>query len=110
MAEYVEIEHAKTLSGLRLVLPPGRPNPWGEALKGMCYLKQIPYTRVRKAQGHDAAFRPGPVRVVRPSLSGTTSGHAPRGLSSCTSSNDRPRASADSYKHCGPYCHVRLQQ
>ena len=33
MAEYIEIDHAKTLSGLRTVLPPGRPNPWGEALK-----------------------------------------------------------------------------
>ena len=57
MAEYVEIESAKTLSGLRIVLPPGRPNPWGEALKGMCYLKMIPYTRVRKAQGQDAALQ-----------------------------------------------------
>src|SRR5512147_1197744 len=57
MAEYVDIEQAKTLSGLRIVLPPGRPNPWGEALKGMCYVKKIPYTRVRKAQGHDAALQ-----------------------------------------------------
>ena len=40
MAEYVEIEQAKTLSGLRIVLPPGRPNPWGEALKGMCYAEK----------------------------------------------------------------------
>ena len=57
MAEYIEIAQAKTLSGLRIVLPPGRPNPWGEALKGMCYVKKIPYTRVRKAQGYDAALQ-----------------------------------------------------
>ncbi|MGE0679930.1 MAG: hypothetical protein AB7P69_03330 [Candidatus Binatia bacterium] len=57
MADYIDIEQAKTLSGLRLILPPGRPNPWGEALKGMCHVKKIPYTRVRKAQGHDAALQ-----------------------------------------------------
>lgn len=57
MVDYIDIEKAKTLSGLRIVLPPGRPNPWGEALKGMCYVKKIPYTRVRKAQGHDAALQ-----------------------------------------------------
>jgi hypothetical protein len=57
MVEYIEIEQAKPLSGLRIVLPPGRPNPWGEALKGMCYVKKLPYTRVRKAQGHDAALQ-----------------------------------------------------
>ena len=49
MADYIDIEQAKTLSGLRIVLPPGRPNPWGEALKGMCHIKKIPYARVRKA-------------------------------------------------------------
>src|SRR5215510_4929046 len=57
MAEYIDIEQAKTLAGLRLVLPPGRPNPWAEALKGICYVKKLPYTRVRKAQGHDAALQ-----------------------------------------------------
>jgi len=57
MADYIDIEQAKTLSGLRIVLPPGRPNPWGEALKGMCHIKKIPYARVRKAQGHDAALQ-----------------------------------------------------
>lgn len=57
MADYIDIEQAKTLSGLRIILPPGRPNPWGEALKGMCYVKKIPYTRVRKGMGHDAALQ-----------------------------------------------------
>lgn len=57
MADYIDIEQAKPLSGLRIVLPPGRPNPWGEALKGMCYVKKIPYIRVRKGMGHDAALQ-----------------------------------------------------
>jgi len=57
VADYIDIPQAKSLSGLRLVLPPGRPNPWGEALKGMCHVKKIPYVRVRKAPGHDAALQ-----------------------------------------------------
>lgn len=56
MAEYIDIEQARTTPGLRIVLPPGRPNPWGEALKGICRVKKIPFVRVRKAQGHDAAL------------------------------------------------------
>lgn len=57
MADYIDIEKAKTLDGLRLVLPPGRPNPWAEALKGFCYIKKIPYVRVAKGQGHDPALQ-----------------------------------------------------
>ena len=57
MAEYIDIEQAKTATGLRLVVPPGRPNPWAEGLKGMCYVKQIPYRRVAKGQGHDPALQ-----------------------------------------------------
>ena len=88
MAEYVEIEHAKTLSGLRIVLPPGRPNPWGEALKGMCYLKKLPYTRVRKAQGHDAAVQAWTSQSSAPVAIWNDERPATRGLSNCTSSND----------------------
>lgn len=51
MAEYVNIEQAVTMSGLRVVLPPGIPGPWGEAVKGILYVKKIPFTRVR----HDRA-------------------------------------------------------
>ncbi len=57
MAHYIDIEQAKRLSGLRLILPPGRPNPWAEALKGFCHVKKILFTRVRKAQGSDAALQ-----------------------------------------------------
>ena len=54
MADYIDIEQAKTLDGLRIVAPPGRPNPWSEGLKGMCYIKNLPYALVGKAAGHDA--------------------------------------------------------
>ncbi len=57
MADYIDIEQAKTLDGLRIVAPPGRPNPWAEGLKGMCYLKNLPYVLVGKAPGHDAALQ-----------------------------------------------------
>jgi glutathione S-transferase len=51
VAEYIDIEQAMTMSGLRVVLPPGIPGPWGEAVKGILYVKKIPFTRVR----HDRA-------------------------------------------------------
>lgn len=47
MAEYVDIERAVAMNGVRVVLPPGIPNPWGEALKGILYVKKIPLIRVR---------------------------------------------------------------
>jgi glutathione S-transferase len=51
MAEYVNIEQAVTMSGMRVVLPPGIPGPWAEAVKGILYAKKIPFIRVR----HDRA-------------------------------------------------------
>jgi glutathione S-transferase len=51
MAEYVNIEQAVTMSGLRVVLPPAIPGPWAEAVKGILHVKKIPFTRVR----HDRA-------------------------------------------------------
>lgn len=47
MAEYVDIEKAIKLPGLRVVLPPGIPGPWGEAIKGVLHVKKIPYIKVR---------------------------------------------------------------
>ncbi len=57
MADYIDIEQAKTLDGLRIVAPPGRPNPWAEGLKGLCYVKNLPYALVGKAATHDAALQ-----------------------------------------------------
>lgn len=47
MAEYVEIEKAIKMPGLRVVLPPGIPGPWGEAVKGVLHVKKVPYIKVR---------------------------------------------------------------
>ena len=47
MAEYVDIEKAIGMTGLRVILPPGVPGPWGEAVKGILHVKKIPFTRVR---------------------------------------------------------------
>jgi glutathione S-transferase len=51
MATYVDIEQAVTMRGLRVVLPAGIPGPWAEAVKGILYVKKIPFTQVR----HDRA-------------------------------------------------------
>jgi glutathione S-transferase len=37
--------------GLRLVLIPGLPGPWGEAAKGIFYVKKVPFVRVRHKTG-----------------------------------------------------------
>ncbi len=51
MAEYISVEQAKGISGLRLVLSPGVPGPWSEAAKGIFHVKKIPYIRVRQEIG-----------------------------------------------------------
>ena len=50
---YVEIEQARAMPGLRLVLTAGVPGPWGEAAKGIFHAKGIPFTRVAQAAGAD---------------------------------------------------------
>ena len=42
MAEYISVEQAKKQSGMRIVVAPGIPGPWAEAVKGFCYVKKIP--------------------------------------------------------------------
>jgi glutathione S-transferase len=51
VAEYAEVEKARDLPGLRLVLSAGVPGPWGEAAKALFHVKRIPYTRVRQTAG-----------------------------------------------------------
>jgi glutathione S-transferase len=51
MAEYISVEQARPMSGLRLVLSPGVPGPWSEAAKGILDVKKIPYVRVRQEIG-----------------------------------------------------------
>ena len=58
MAEYLEVEEARGRSGLRLVLTPGVPGPWGEAAKGLFHAKRVPFARVRQRPGlPDPALR-----------------------------------------------------
>src|ERR1700731_4849816 len=51
MAQYVEVEQAMGMPGLRVVLSPGVPGPWSEAAKGILYVKKIPYVKVRQELG-----------------------------------------------------------
>ena len=51
MVEYAEIEEARHMSGLRLVLLAGVPSPWGEATKAVFWVKRIPFVRVRYLLG-----------------------------------------------------------
>lgn len=58
MADYLEIEAAKALPGLRLVLSAGVPGPFGEAARYCFEVKKIPYVRVRQVPlASDAALR-----------------------------------------------------
>src|SRR5712672_2762689 len=68
--QYKTIANARELPGLRLVLSMGVPSPWGEAAKGILYVKGIPYTpvgQVPAADNHELAawtgFRNAPIAV-----------------------------------------------
>lgn len=55
--EYVSVEQAKRMSGLRLILGAyAVPGPWREACKGIFYVKKIPYIPV-SAAGKDGSDR-----------------------------------------------------
>lgn len=51
MAQYIEVDDAVKMSGLRVVLTPGVPGPWSEAAKGILHVKKIPYVKVRQELG-----------------------------------------------------------
>jgi glutathione S-transferase len=51
MAEYIEIEQARAMTGLRLVLTPGVPGPWSEAAKSILHVKQLAHVKVRQELG-----------------------------------------------------------
>lgn len=48
MAEYVDVAHAMTLPGLRVVLTPGIPGPFSEAAKGILHVKRLKYIKARQ--------------------------------------------------------------
>lgn len=51
MAKFVDVEEARALQGLRLVLTTGVPGPWGEAAKGILHVKRLPYVAARQEGG-----------------------------------------------------------
>jgi len=66
--EYVDFEAARQRDGLRMVVVPGVPSPWGEAAKGLLYVKQIPWVAVRldgsnRAMADWTGQRSGPVAM-----------------------------------------------
>jgi glutathione S-transferase len=67
--DFVELDEAKTRDGMRMVVVPGLPSPWGEAAKGILHIKKIPWVAVRLNAGSDemaewmGGARSGPVAV-----------------------------------------------
>ena len=58
MANYIDVEQAKAMSGLRLVVSPGSIAPWSEAIKQIFTLKRIPYVLVaQKLPGPDLQLK-----------------------------------------------------
>jgi glutathione S-transferase len=53
MSDWIDVEKARTLPGLRLALTVGLPGPWSESAKGIFHVKQIPFARVRQEAGGD---------------------------------------------------------
>lgn len=47
MVNYVSIEEARAMSGLRVVLAAGSISPWSEALKQVLFLKRVPFAWVK---------------------------------------------------------------
>src|SRR5260370_15955561 len=69
MAEYIEVEQAIAMTGLRVVLSPGVPGPWSEAAKAILYVKKIPYVKVRQELGGgNVRLRHSPKQTTAPAL------------------------------------------
>lgn len=58
MSDWLSVEQARELPGLRLAITVGVPGPWGEAAKGVFRVKGIPFAKVRQQGGapNDALF------------------------------------------------------
>jgi glutathione S-transferase len=66
--EYVSVEEATKLGGLRMVVVGGVPSPWGEAAKGILHIKGIEWVAVRLEYDSEplkkwAGQRSGPVAI-----------------------------------------------
>jgi glutathione S-transferase len=54
---WVEVDEARTLPGLRLVVSKGIPNPWSEGAKALFDVKKIPWTPVpQRVMGDNSAL------------------------------------------------------
>ncbi len=51
VSNFVEVEQARSMPGLRLAVSRGTPGPWGEAAKNIFDVKGIAYTRVSQYAG-----------------------------------------------------------
>ena len=51
MSDYVPIDRARTMPGLKLVATPGVPNPWTEAARGILHVKRLDHIRVAQHAG-----------------------------------------------------------
>ena len=49
--ERIDIDQARSASGLRIVTLARIPSPWGEALKGILHIKQLPHAHVSHSFG-----------------------------------------------------------
>lgn len=49
--DYLDVETARSRTGVRLVLTAGVPGPWGEAAKGIFHVKNIPFAAVAQRGG-----------------------------------------------------------
>jgi glutathione S-transferase len=56
MADFIDLEQAIEIPGLRLVVISSTPSPWGEAVKGFFHVKRIPYVPVRHPMGKDQSL------------------------------------------------------
>jgi glutathione S-transferase len=58
MGEWIDVETARGLAGMRLVLSRGVPGPWSESAKGLFHVKGIVFARVQQqVAGDNAALR-----------------------------------------------------
>jgi glutathione S-transferase len=54
MLEYVDIDHARTAPGVRIVVSPLVPSPWSEAAKAVFRIANVPVLAVRKTRDRGA--------------------------------------------------------
>jgi glutathione S-transferase len=56
MTDFIDLQPAIQMPGLRLVLISTTPSPWGEAVKGFFHVKRIHYVPVRHPMGKDQSL------------------------------------------------------